>query len=81
VDGFSLKTEPPGNIVAPSSRKYNHFVKYFFAALLFFIVAVLSLGFWYGYQVYYNPRPAEILVDGDKVQLVREREKVEELHY
>jgi UPF0755 protein len=37
-------------------------VKYFFAALLLFIIVALSLGFWYGYQVYFNPRPAKMLV-------------------
>jgi diaminopimelate decarboxylase len=46
--------------------------------------AVMTTGA-YGYSLSsnYNARlrPAEILVDGDKVQLVREREKVEELHY
>ena len=46
--------------------------------------AVMTTGA-YGYSLSsnYNARlrPAEILVDGDKVQLVRERERVEELHY
>ena len=46
--------------------------------------AVMTAGA-YGYSLSsnYNARlrPAEILVDGDKVQLIREREKVEELHY
>jgi diaminopimelate decarboxylase len=46
--------------------------------------AVMTTGA-YGYSLSsnYNARlrPAEILVDGGKVQLVREREKVEELHY
>jgi diaminopimelate decarboxylase len=46
--------------------------------------AVLTAGA-YGYSLSsnYNARlrPAEILVDGDKVQLIREREKFEELHY
>ncbi len=46
--------------------------------------AVMTTGA-YGYSLSsnYNARlrPAEILVDGDKVQLVREREKAEELHY
>lgn len=46
--------------------------------------AVMTTGA-YGYSLSsnYNARlrPAEILVDGNKVQLVREREKVEELHY
>jgi diaminopimelate decarboxylase len=46
--------------------------------------AVLTTGA-YGYSLSsnYNARlrPAEILVDGDKHQLIREREKVEELHY
>ncbi len=46
--------------------------------------AVMTTGA-YGYTLSsnYNARlrPAEILVDGDKVQLVRERENVEELHY
>jgi diaminopimelate decarboxylase len=39
----------------------------------------------YGYSLSsnYNARlrPAEVLVDGDKYYLIREREKVEELHY
>jgi diaminopimelate decarboxylase len=46
--------------------------------------AVMTTGA-YGYSLSsnYNARlrPAEILVEGDKVQLIREREKVEELHY
>lgn len=46
--------------------------------------AVMTTGA-YGYTLSsnYNARlrPAEILVDGDKHQLIREREKVEELHY
>lgn len=46
--------------------------------------AVMTTGA-YGYSLSsnYNARlrPAEILVDGDKVQLVRDRERVEELHY
>ncbi len=46
--------------------------------------AVMTTGA-YGYSLSsnYNARlrPAEILVDGNKVQLIREREKVEELHY
>jgi diaminopimelate decarboxylase len=46
--------------------------------------AVMTAGA-YGYSLSsnYNARlrPAEVLVDGDKVQLIREREKVEELHY
>lgn len=46
--------------------------------------AVMTTGA-YGYSLSsnYNARlrPAEIMVDGDKVHLVREREKVEELHY
>ena len=48
------------------------------------VFAVLTTGA-YGYSLSsnYNARlrPAEILVDGDKHQLIREREKVEELHY
>ncbi|HJY65072.1 MAG TPA: diaminopimelate decarboxylase [Ignavibacteria bacterium] len=48
------------------------------------VFAVLTTGA-YGYSLSsnYNERlrPAEILVDGDKHQLIREREKVEELHY
>jgi diaminopimelate decarboxylase len=39
----------------------------------------------YGYSLSsnYNARlrPAEVLVDGDKYYQIREREKVEELHY
>jgi len=46
--------------------------------------AVLTTGA-YGYSLSsnYNARlrPAEVLVDGNKHQLIREREKVEELHY
>jgi diaminopimelate decarboxylase len=46
--------------------------------------AVMTTGA-YGYSLSsnYNARlrPAEILVDGNKVQMIREREKVEELHY
>jgi diaminopimelate decarboxylase len=46
--------------------------------------AVMTAGA-YGYSLSsnYNARlrPAEVLVDGDKVQLIREREKAEELHY
>ena len=46
--------------------------------------AVLTTGA-YGYSLSsnYNARlrPAEVLVDGDKHYLIREREKVEELHY
>lgn len=46
--------------------------------------AVMTTGA-YGYSLSsnYNARlrPAEILVEGDKVQLIRERENVEELHY
>lgn len=46
--------------------------------------AVMTTGA-YGYTLSsnYNARlrPAEILVDGDKYRLIREREKVEELHY
>ncbi|HEY3249690.1 MAG TPA: diaminopimelate decarboxylase [Ignavibacteria bacterium] len=46
--------------------------------------AVMTTGA-YGYSLSsnYNARlrPAEILVDGDKYFLIREREKVEELHY
>ena len=46
--------------------------------------AVMTAGA-YGYSLTsnYNARlrPAEVLVDGDKIQLIREREKVEELHY
>ncbi len=46
--------------------------------------AVLTTGA-YGYSLSsnYNARlrPAEVLVDGDKYHLIREREKVEELHY
>jgi diaminopimelate decarboxylase len=46
--------------------------------------AVMTTGA-YGYSLSsnYNARlrPAEILVDGDKYSLIREREKVEELHY
>jgi diaminopimelate decarboxylase len=46
--------------------------------------AVMTTGA-YGYSLSsnYNARlrPAEVLVDGDKVQLIRERENVEELHY
>lgn len=46
--------------------------------------AVMTTGA-YGYTLSsnYNARlrPAEILVDGDKYQLIREREKFEELHY
>lgn len=46
--------------------------------------AVMTTGA-YGYSLSsnYNARlrPAEILVDGDKHYLIREREKVEELHY
>ena len=30
--------------------------------MLLFFAAALSLGFWYGYQIYYNPRPATMLV-------------------
>jgi diaminopimelate decarboxylase len=46
--------------------------------------AVMTTGA-YGYSLSsnYNARlrPAEVLVDGDKYHLIREREKVEELHY
>lgn len=46
--------------------------------------AVMTTGA-YGYTLSsnYNARlrPAEILIDGDKYTLIREREKVEELHY
>ncbi|MGH2575936.1 MAG: diaminopimelate decarboxylase family protein, partial [Ignavibacteria bacterium] len=46
--------------------------------------AVMTTGA-YGYTLSsnYNARlrPAEVLVDGDKYQLIREREKFEELHY
>lgn len=46
--------------------------------------AVMTTGA-YGYSLSsnYNARlrPAEVLVDGDKYQLIREREKFEELHY
>lgn len=46
--------------------------------------AVMTTGA-YGYSLSsnYNARlrPAEILIDGDKKYLIREREKVEELHY
>jgi diaminopimelate decarboxylase len=46
--------------------------------------AVMTTGA-YGYSLSsnYNARlrPAEVLVDGDKYYLIREREKVEELHY
>lgn len=46
--------------------------------------AVMTTGA-YGYSLSsnYNARlrPAEVLVDGDKFYLIREREKVEELHY
>ncbi|MCI0448358.1 MAG: diaminopimelate decarboxylase [Chlorobi bacterium] len=46
--------------------------------------AVMTTGA-YGYSLSsnYNARlrPAEVLVDGDKYRLIREREKVEELHY
>jgi diaminopimelate decarboxylase len=48
------------------------------------IFAVMTTGA-YGYSLSsnYNARlrPAEVLVDGDKYFLIREREKVEELHY
>ena len=46
--------------------------------------AVMTTGA-YGYTLSSNynarTRPAEILVDGEKCQLIREREKYEELHY
>jgi diaminopimelate decarboxylase len=46
--------------------------------------AVMTTGA-YGYTLSsnYNARlrPAEVLVDGDKYYLIREREKLEELHY
>jgi diaminopimelate decarboxylase len=46
--------------------------------------AVMTTGA-YGYSLSsnYNARlrPAEVLVDGDKYYQIREREKVEELHY
>ncbi|RPI16457.1 MAG: diaminopimelate decarboxylase [Ignavibacteriae bacterium] len=46
--------------------------------------AVMTTGA-YGYSLSSNynarVRPAEILVEGNKVQLIREREKIEELHY
>ena len=34
---------------------------------------------WYGFELQHRPRAAEVMVDGDRFQVVRARESVQEL--
>jgi UPF0755 protein len=62
VAGFLLKKVKPVNTAAPSLKKYNFFVKRLLISLLLVIFIASSFVIWYGYEVYYNPQPAKMLV-------------------